>query len=70
MFFDVHVLLFWVFSLILGLMSFLGLFLGFKKNIEEQVLIFLQNNNNNNNNNESKNDNKKKLDLKFVYNLV
>ena len=44
------------------------LFLGFKKNIEEQVLIFLQNNNNNNN--ESKNDNKKKLDLKFVYNLV
>ena len=62
MFFDVHVLLFWVFSLILGLMSFLGLFLGFKKNIEEQVLIFLQNNNNNNN--ESKNDNKKKFRFK------
>ena len=32
--FDVHVLLFWVFSLILGLMSLLGLFLGSKKNIE------------------------------------
>ena len=39
--FDVHVLLFWVFSLILHLMSLLSLFLVFKKNIEEQVLMFL-----------------------------
>ena len=39
--FDLHVLLFWVFSLVLHLMSLLSLFLGFKKNIEEQVLMFL-----------------------------
>ena len=38
--FDVHVLLFWVCSLILVLM-FAGFISWFKKNIEEQVLMFL-----------------------------
>ena len=67
--FDVHVLLFWVCFLILGLMSLLSLFLAFKKNIEEKVLIFLPKKNNeskNDDDNNNNNNNNNKLDLKLV----
>ena len=38
MFFDVHVLLFWVCSLILGLMSLLGLFLDLRRTLKNKFL--------------------------------
>ena len=46
-------------------MLLLGLFFGFKKNIEEQVLMFLKKNNESKNNNNNNNNNKIRFKVGF-----